>query len=303
MTRHGHLTERWQQEFHGKSAIVTGGASGIGAALGAALASYGAHVVLADLDGDGATEAARTIEQAIDSGDGSVRGVELDVTDRGVVQELVLDTAKRENGLDFLFNNAGIGGGGPTEHVPREHWDRTIDVNVGGVVNGVIAALPGMVARGQGHIVNTASAAGLAPAAFAVAYCTTKHAVVGLSGALRPEVAAHGVRVSVLCPGMVETPILDKGPPADLPRPDQPGLTGRAYLTTLGMSPMSAERFARIALRGVARNRGIIITPATPRIAWWLQRMSPRAVDAVNRRAAGRVRVAMAALPGAGDKS
>lgn len=302
MTRHGDPNERWQRHFRGKSAIITGGASGIGAALGSALASCGAHVVLADLDGEGAERSARAVHSA--RGDGcSIRGVQLDVTDRAAVQELVLDTAEREDGLDFLFNNAGIAGGGPSEHVPAEHWDRTIAVNLGGVVNGVIAALPGMVARERGHIVNTASAAGLAPAAFAAAYCATKHAVVGLSGALRPEVATHGVRVSVLCPGMVETPILDKGPPPDLPRPDRPGLTGRAYLTTLGMRPMSAQRFARVALRGVARNRALIVTPATPRIGWWLQRTSPKAMEAVNRRAAGRVRVAMAALPAEGDRS
>lgn len=302
MSRKQHSNGRWTQKFRGKSAIVTGGASGIGAALGSALASYGAHVVLADLDGEGAQRSAGAVQQAV--GDvGSARGVQVDVTDRSAVRQLVLETAEQEDGLDFLFNNAGITGGGPTEHFPPEHWDRTIDVNLGGVVNGVIAALPVMVARGRGHIVNTASAAGLVPAAFAVAYCTTKHAVVGLSSALRPEVAAQGVRVSVLCPGMVETPILDKGPPADLPRSEHPGLTGRAYLTTLGMRPMSAERLAHVALRGVARNRAIIVTPATPRIGWWLQRVSPGAVDAVNRRGASRVRAAMAALPDAGGQS
>jgi NAD(P)-dependent dehydrogenase (short-subunit alcohol dehydrogenase family) len=293
---------RWQRSFHERSAIVTGGASGIGAALGAALASSGAHVVLADLDGAAAERTASEIRDRLRAV-GMVRGVQLDVTNRAAVTRLVENTADGETGLDLLFNNAGIAVGGPSADMPAEHWDRCIDVNLGGVVNGIIAALPVMSAQGRGHIVNTASAAGLVPAVFAAAYCATKHAVVGLSGALRPEAAAHGVRVTVLCPGMVETPILDQGPPSGLPRPSRPALTGRAYLSALGMRPMTADAFARIALRGVARNRSIVVTPATPRIGWWLHRIAPSAIDLVNRRAATRVRLAMAALPGEEDDS
>ena len=100
--------------------------------------------------------------------------------------------------------------GGSTHELDSSHWDRIIDINIKGVVNGVLTAYPLMVAQGDGHIVNTASGAGLAPAVLTVAYTTTKHAVVGLSTALRPEAALHGVRVSVLCPGAVDTPILDK---------------------------------------------------------------------------------------------
>lgn len=287
---------RWRRHYHGRSAIITGGASGIGAALGAALASCGAHVVLADVDGTAAEIAASGLGHALPDG-GSVRGVQLDVTDRAAVNRLVVDTADRENGLDFLFNNAGIVVGGPTDEMPTAYWDRSVDVNLGGVINGVIAALPVMIAQGRGHIINTASAAGLVPGVFATAYSATKHAVVGLSGALRPEVAEHGVRVTVLCPGMVETPILDKGPPTDLPRPSRPALTGRAYLETLGMRPVPAHDFARVALRAVARNRGVVVTPTTPRLGWWLHRIAPSAIDAVNRRAVSRVRTAMAELP------
>jgi len=290
--RHGSTLARWQRHFHGRSAIVTGGVSGIGAALGSALAASGARVVLADIDGDGAEATAREIEGRIGAG-GSVRGLPLDVTDREAFGRVVADAADREGGLDLLFNNAGIVFGGPTEEQLPEYWDRAIDVNLGGVVNGVLAALPLMVARRSGHIVNTASAAGLVPAVFAAAYCTTKHAVVGLSGALRPELAEHGIRVTVLCPGMVETPILDKGAPADLPPASRPALSGREYLSTIGMRPIAADRFARTALRAVARNRATVVTPANPRLGWWLQRASPRVIELVNRRAAVRVRAAM----------
>jgi len=163
----------------------------------------------------------------------------------------------------------------------------------------VLASYPVMLAQGRGRIINTASGAGLLPAVFVAAYTTTKHAVVGLSLALRAEGAAHGVRVSVLCPGMVETPILDKGPPPDLPEQHRSALTGRAYLETAGLSPIPAERLARLALQGVARNRAIIVVPRTVKAGWYLGRLSPSLVEAAGRMTARRVRQEMAKVAAA----
>ena len=120
----------------------------------------------------------------------------------------------------MLFNNAGVALGGPTHELTAAHCDRVLDVNLRGVINGVLAAYPRMVGQGHGHIVNTASAAGLVAPPFVMAYAAGS-TVVGLSLALRPEAALHGVRVSVLCPGAVDTPILDRGldpGPAEAPR-------------------------------------------------------------------------------------
>lgn len=280
--------------FAGRSAVITGGASGIGRAVGANLRAAGAHVVLADLDGAAADSTAEELEGNNRHEGGSIKGVALDVRDRDAVRSLFETVAAQHGGLDLLFNNAGISLGGPTEDMTGPYWDRIIDVNLVGVVNGILAAYPLMVAQHRGHIVNTASAAGLLPAPFAVAYTTTKHAIVGLSTALRPEAAAHGVQVSVLCPGMVETPILDGTPPADLPARTSTALTGRAYLEVGGMSPMSADDLARRALRAVARNRAIIVIPAKVRAGWYLGRLSPPAIDAFGRFTARRVRKAMA---------
>lgn len=195
-----------EKAFRDKAVIITGGASGIGRAIGHKLHAAGAHVILADIDdvADGSGPEGTPLASSV----GSIRHAHLDDRDREGFRELVGDVASEHGSIDYLFNNAGISVGGPTADMPDEYWDRVIDVNLGGVVNGVIAALPPMLEQGHGHIVNTASAAGLLPAAFVAAYSATKHAVVGLSGALRPEVAALGVRVSVLCPGMVDTPIL-----------------------------------------------------------------------------------------------
>ena len=113
--------------------------------------------------------------------------------------------------LDLMFNNAGISLLGETQDLPLEQWNAIIDVNIRGVVHGVAAAYPVMIKQGSGHIVNTASMGGLMAAGLLTSYVMTKHAVVGLSLALRSEAAAYGVGVTAICPAAVNTPILDKG--------------------------------------------------------------------------------------------
>ena len=227
--------------FVGSTALVTGGASGIGKALGAALEAVGARVVLADIAGD----------------DGACR--RLDVRDAAAFDALVEEVGP----VDLLINCAGISLGGATHEMSALHWDRIIDVNIRGVVNGVHAVYPSMVGRGSGQIVNVASGAGLAALPFVAAYSMTKHAVVGLSTALRAEAALHGVRVSVLCPGAVETPILDRLPDPDLPTTETAPVTARRYLAVARQEPVDVDRFARLALKGIQHNRGIIVVPTS----------------------------------------
>lgn len=272
----------------GAVAIVTGGASGIGRALGAELFRAGAHVVLVDQDLRTATAAVAALLSERTEAGGSVVAAEVDVRDVGAVQALVDGAMVTHGRLDFLFNNAGISMGGPSHEMDAAAWKRTIDVNLGGVVNGVLAAYPRMVDQGFGHIVNTASAAGLAPTVMALAYGTTKHAVVGLSTTLRPEAAVHGVRVSALCPGAVDTPILDQGHPDDLP-PRPPSLTGREYMALVGLKPMPPDAFVRRAMRGVRRNRAVVVVPGSVRAVWYLQRFAPRLLELVGRRTARRI--------------
>lgn len=270
------------QSFDGQVAVVTGAASGIGRALASALLARGSRVVLADQDRS-------TLERTADALGPVASTVVLDVRDRAAVQAAI-DAVVAEHGrLDLLFNNAGISLGGQTHEMSGEYWDRILDVNLMGVVNGLLAAYPVMVAQGFGHIVNTASGAGLVGPPLTVAYSTTKHAVVGLSTTLRPEAALHGVRVSVLCPGAVETPILDARPPADLPPQPDDVLTAREFLAKFRLRPMPPGRFAEDALRGVARNRAIIVTPASTRMLWRLHRLSPTMTERALRTMAGRV--------------
>jgi NAD(P)-dependent dehydrogenase (short-subunit alcohol dehydrogenase family) len=238
-------------------AIVTGGASGIGLALSAALVRRGDQVVLADIDGDAVTAVAERLNS---QGPGTASAVRMDVRDSAAVAAVVTETVQRHGRLDLMVNNAGIGIGGDAEELAVAHWDRVIDVNLRGVVHGVQAAYPVMVRQGDGHIVNTASLAGLLPAPGIAPYSATKWAVVGLSLSLRGEGAAKGVRVSVVCPGGVDTPILDKRTPGDLPPvPSADNIDSRAVITRMsGGRLYDSDSLAADILRGIDRNQAII---------------------------------------------
>jgi NAD(P)-dependent dehydrogenase (short-subunit alcohol dehydrogenase family) len=244
----------------GKQAIVTGAGSGIGAALCRALAAAGAEVVCTDVDDAAAEATARGL---------GARWAPLDVTDAGAVQRTVDEVVARAGRLDLMFNNAGISWGGDTELLTLDQWNAIIDINIRGVVHGVAAAYPQMIRQGGGHIVNTASMAGLTAAGLVTSYVMTKHAVVGLSLALRSEAAAHGVGVLAVCPGAVETPILDKGAIG--------GFVGRNYyLGARGMAKAyDADRLAADTLRAVEQNKAILVRPRSAHGAWLFARLAP----------------------------
>lgn len=256
--------------YEGATAIVTGGASGIGRALAEALADRGCEVVLADLQ----IEQAEEVAAAIRAAGGRATAARLDVTDYAGFEQLVQDTVNRTGRLDYLFNNAGIshGMGAGARHYRIEDWRSVIDVNLGGIVNGVQATYNVMIEQGFGHIVNTASMAGLVPSPGTTSYVTTKHAVVGLSNNLRAEAAQLGVRVSVLCPGVIRTPFIEGGKYGR----EVDGVTGEQSREMWEeKKPISPEDFAKKALDGVAKNQGIIVVPAFWKLFWWLFRLSP----------------------------
>jgi NAD(P)-dependent dehydrogenase (short-subunit alcohol dehydrogenase family) len=262
--------------FDGAVAIITGGASGIGKALGETLAQRGATVVLADVQ----IELAQEVAESIGSGGGKASAAGVDVRDVEAVKQLVESTTNTHGRLDYLFNNAGLGILGEARHYEIQDWEYVLNVNLRGVLNGIQAAYPVMLNQGFGHIVNTASMAGLVPAPWMASYSMTKSALVGLSLALRVEAASAGVRVSVLCPGVVRTPILEGGGKfGKLLPPISPGRQ-RAFWDRLRpmwerLHPMDPGVFARKVLRAVARNRAIIIVPSWWRLHWWLYRVSP----------------------------
>ena len=261
-------------------AIITGAASGIGQALASALVTRGDTVVLADIDGDGAERVAGELARR---GPGAATPAVVDVRDAGAVQALVNQVRGKNGRLDVMVNNAGIGVGGDAGELLLAHWDRVIDVNLRGVVHGVHAAYPVMIAQRSGHIVNTASLAGLLPSPWLTPYAMTKHAVVGLSLSLRAEAATYGVRVTAVCPGVVDTPILDKGGPDDLPKSALSGHT-REFFRQVQPRFYSADRLAQDIVQGIDRNVALVIAPASARVAWYLWRYAPFAVNRMTAR-------------------
>lgn len=254
--------------FRDAVALITGGASGIGLALAHELASRGAgEIVLADVRLDAAKKAAAEVGP-------KARAAALDVTDASAFATLVRETHDSAGRLDYLFNNAGIGVVGPVESHTLEHWNRILDVNVRGVVHGVHAAYPLFQKQGFGHIVNTASIAGLIPAPLFGAYCASKFAVVGLTRVLRPEAQAFGVRVSVLCPGVIRTPLLTGGAFGQVLSPTP--ISDERILRWWGrFFPIDAPVLARRALDKIARNREVIVVPGWLRGPIWLYRGFP----------------------------
>jgi len=265
-------------------AIVTGGASGIGRAIATALVLRGDTVIVADRDKEGAEHAAGRLSEH-----GTAEAAELDVTDADAVAALYRDVRERHGRLDLVFNNAGIAVGGAAEELTLDHWNRTLDVNLRGVIHGVHAAYPILLEQGHGHILNTASLAGLVPAPMMLPYTTTKHAVVGLSLALRAEAAEHGVRVSAICPGFVDTPLLDNANP-DLPETET-GKNARESALRVQRKLYTPEALARDVLRGIAKNQALIVAPASARAAWRGVRLSPEGAVRVAARGLDRLRV------------
>lgn len=195
------------QEFRGRTAVITGGASGIGLATAERLGREGMNLMLADIEAPVLErEVARLEAEGV-----SVAGTVTDTADHASVLALAEATAHRFGDVHVLFNNAGVGGGGPMlEPDDLDVWDWTLGVNLLGVVHGIKAFGPAMVAHGEeSHIVNTASMAGLLPTPGLGVYTASKYAVVAISETLAMETSDTNLSVSVLCPGFVRTGIAE----------------------------------------------------------------------------------------------
>jgi NAD(P)-dependent dehydrogenase (short-subunit alcohol dehydrogenase family) len=261
--------------YAGKVAIITGGASGIGAALAKELAQAGAQVVLADRQ----VGLAEQVAAEIRASGGQCAVSEVDVRDLASVTRIVKETIARVGVIDYFFNNAGIGVAGEMDRYEPRDWDDVFDVNLRGVAHGIQAVYRVMIGQRSGHIVNTASVAGLFATPGEGSYGATKHAVVGLSKVLRLEAKRHGVHVSVLCPGPIRTPILTGG---KYGRMDHIGLSNEKVLEMWEkLRPINADTFARKALRAVLRNDAIIVIPAWWRAVWFVDRLSPALSEAL----------------------
>jgi NAD(P)-dependent dehydrogenase (short-subunit alcohol dehydrogenase family) len=230
--------------------LIAGGASGIGEALCRELASQSSQVIIADLNGSAADKLAREI---------GAFAIAADLADDLSTAEMIGACLGRYSRIDVFINCAGILARGAAETFTPEDWDRSLDLNLRGAVLASLAIYRQMLKQGSGHIVNIASLSGLNAAPFCLPYVTTKYGLVGFSHALRSEARRFGIRVSVVCPGNVATPMI------------------AAHISSLSKAtpPIPPEAAARAILRGIRSNRDTIVFPAYARVMWLLERWVP----------------------------
>ncbi|HET9210045.1 MAG TPA: SDR family oxidoreductase [Thermoanaerobaculia bacterium] len=260
--------------FQNAVAVVTGGASGLGKAICEELGRRGAFVVVTDVQEEGA----RAVAQGIVAAGGRASGAALDVRDAAAFERLLDETISTHGRLDYLFNNAGIAAAGEAQSLPLDVWRRVIDINLWGVIHGAMAGYSRMVRQGSGHIVNVASLAGIGGMALGIPYATSKFGVVGLSLTLRSEGADLGVKVSAVCPAYIQTRIFENG--------TYVGTSQKGIESLIPFKYVDVGVAARKVLRGVEKNKPMIVFPFYARLLWWLTRLNPENAVRVNRKTA-----------------
>jgi short-subunit dehydrogenase len=261
------------RQIDGAVGLVIGGAGGIGGAITTRLRHDGATVVSADLPGRGAD-------------------ADLDLRDVDALHGVVGAVARDHGRVDLVVNSAGMGVAGAVETLHLDAWRRAVDVNLWGSINTVLAAYPHLCAQRHGHLVLVASLSGLLPTPLLVPYATAKGGVVSLAAGLRPEAARHGVGVSVVCPGPVETPLLDTGGVGG----ETQGVDVRRYLTSAAGPALAPEAVADAVVRAIRGNRAVVV-PGRPRLLWLAARLSPRVAERAVARAMRRELVRAEAAP------
>ncbi len=254
--------------------MVTGGGHGIGAATARACARAGSRTVLiADRDLPAAEKAAAACEEV----GAAAEALVVDVADAGAMASLAEAVERRHGPLDVLINNAGVGMSGRFLDVGADDWEWIRSINLDGVLNGCRAFGPAMVARGRAHVVNVSSGLAYTPRATEPAYVTTKAAVLAFSQCLRADWARHGVGVSAICPGIINTGIVDRarflGDQAD---PTSVRRARKAF-----KRGHSADQVADAVIDAVIRDRAVVPVGWESRLGWVAHRMLPLSVQQI----------------------
>lgn len=280
------------RDFGGKLALVTGAGSGIGRETALALARTGADLIICDINERGLEETATAIRAA----GRAVMARRVDVSRREEMEAFAAAVHGEHAAVDLLVNNAGVGLAGGFLDISLEDWQWVLSINLWGVILGCHFFIPPMVARGRGgHVVNVSSAAGYLASAQLGAYSTTKFAVLGLSEALRDELLPHGIGVTTVCPGIINTPITQssrmRGPIATP--------AARAAIAELyRRRNYGPERVAANILKAIRRGRPVAPISAEAWVMYLLKRLSPSLTARVNRRLQARMERQLRAATG-----
>jgi NAD(P)-dependent dehydrogenase (short-subunit alcohol dehydrogenase family) len=256
--------------FSGKTAIVTGAGSGIGCAIALALADAGCKVMVTDI----VEERVNEVVDELKSKGAETGGYVVDHSKREEVEKLAEDFFAEWGHVDILCSNAGVGHGGRMEEIPLEDWEWLLGINLWGAIYMLYYFVPKMIEREQGSILLTSSGAGIVPMPCMAPYNTSKYAVMGLGETLRQELYIYNIKVSVLCPGVINTNIIRDG---KVHLYNEDGGSAQAELeefyATKGIDPSIV---AKHALRGLEKDTGIILAPPSHALPQYIvHRISP----------------------------
>jgi 2-hydroxycyclohexanecarboxyl-CoA dehydrogenase len=263
------MARRSRIELPGALALVTGAGSGIGRATALALADRGASVLAVDID---EVAAERTAAECREKGAAIAGARRVDVADRGAMEALADEVHATHGPLDLLVNNAGVGLTGRFTDTTLDDWAWVRSINLDGVVHGCALFGPAMLERQRGHVVNVASALGYVATATEPDYVTTKAGVLALSQCLRADWRRDGVGVSVVCPGVVDTPIITEGTRF---RGDQASSKKRRRTERVFQRGHRPEEVASAILGAVERDRAVVPVGWEARAGWVLHRLGP----------------------------
>jgi NAD(P)-dependent dehydrogenase (short-subunit alcohol dehydrogenase family) len=263
------------KDFRNKVVVITGAGSGIGKAAAEAFAAEGADVVIADIHEDRLQE----VSSGIIARGGRALIKKVDVSDRTQVEGLASFVIKEKGRVDILFNNAGVAIGATFENTSIEEWEWIFSINFWGVLYGIKAFLPHMIEWKYGHIVNTSSLAGLCSMPGMPAYSSTKFAVAGLGEALRAEVRKYGVGVSTICPGVINTRVVEDGRMHLREGARANRQTVVDFYRNFGWPP---ERVAKAVLSAVRHNRSVVPVGPESWVQWFSKRLSQKGYEATS---------------------
>ena len=251
---------------HGKIVLVTGAASGIGRSFALAAAKKGARLIITDVNKEGLEKTAESIRGA---GGAVLLARDLDVADRGAVLALAADVLEKSGPVDVLANVAGVALFAQVEDMSHSDWERVVNINLWGVIHMIEAFVPAMVKAGQGHVVNVSSLAGLMGLPWHLAYSATKFAVNGLSEVLRLDLKKHGLGVTLVCPGAVDTGLVNT---VKVIAPESRVKRFKGSFRKIALSP---DKVAGQMMTAVEKNRFLVLTSVDVHIAWFFKRHFP----------------------------